>query len=102
MLWQTDHPRCRPPNLPSCPGPWSPSERTTIAHTLLPCRARPCVLLPARPPAGAGEKLSESTASDVRTLCSTLLNAYLISLLDTGFLHADPHPGNLIRTPGGK
>ncbi|KAG2502091.1 hypothetical protein HYH03_000583 [Edaphochlamys debaryana] len=49
-----------------------------------------------------GEKLSESTASDVRELCNTLLNAYLIQLLDTGFLHADPHPGNLIRTPDGK
>ncbi|KAK4341584.1 hypothetical protein RND71_040085 [Anisodus tanguticus] len=34
-----------------------------------------------------GEKLSQSTASD---------------LLDTGFFHADPHPGNLIRTPDGK
>jgi aarF domain-containing kinase len=38
----------------------------------------------------------------VRELCNTLLNAYLIQLLDTGFLHADPHPGNLIRTPEGK
>ncbi len=47
-----------------------------------------------------GEKLIESRASDVRELCNTLLNAYLIQLLDTGFLHADPHPGNLIRTPG--
>jgi hypothetical protein len=35
-----------------------------------------------------GEKLSESNAGDVRTLCSTLLNAYLIQLLETGFLHA--------------
>lgn len=43
-----------------------------------------------------GEKLSESRASDVRQLCSTLLNAYLIQLLETGFLHADPHPGNLV------
>lgn len=49
-----------------------------------------------------GEKLSESTASDVRELCTTLLNCYLIQLLETGFLHADPHPGNLIRTPDGK
>ena len=40
-----------------------------------------------------GEKLSESAAPDVRALCTTLLNAYLIQLLDTGFLHADPHPG---------
>ena len=50
----------------------------------------------------AGEKLSESTASDVRELCTTLLNCYLIQLLETGFLHADPHPGNLIRTPEGQ
>lgn len=49
-----------------------------------------------------GEKLSESRASDVRELCNTLLSAYLIQLLDTGLLHADPHPGNLIRTPDGK
>jgi aarF domain-containing kinase len=40
-----------------------------------------------------GEKLSESKAEDVRELCTTLLNAYLIQLLDTGLLHADPHPG---------
>lgn len=49
-----------------------------------------------------GEKLSESGESDVKELCTTLLNAYLIQLLDTGLLHADPHPGNLIRTPDGK
>lgn len=50
----------------------------------------------------SGEKLSESSAPDVRELCNTLLNVYLVQLLDTGFLHADPHPGNLIRTPEGK
>jgi hypothetical protein len=84
----------------------------------------------------AGEKLSESTASDVRQLCSTLLNCYLIQvgaflacccptpatmvhhhmcalmneraasvmlqLLETGLLHADPHPGNLLRTVDGR
>ena len=32
----------------------------------------------------AGEKLSESTAGDVRTLCTTLLNCYLIQLLESG------------------
>jgi aarF domain-containing kinase len=56
----------------------------------------PCGLLPGA--ALVGEKLSESRASDVRELCNTLLSAYLIQLLDTGLLHADPHPGNLIRT----
>ena len=38
----------------------------------------------------AGEKLGESNAADVRELCSTLLNCYLIQLLETGTLHADP------------
>lgn len=41
----------------------------------------------------AGEKLSESNAADVRELCNTLLSAYLVQLLETGWLHADPHPG---------
>lgn len=49
-----------------------------------------------------GERLQESASPDVRALCTTLLNAYLTQLLDTGFLHADPHPGNLIRTPDGR
>ena len=30
------------------------------------------------------------------------LNAYLTMLLDTGTLHCDPHPGNLLRTTDGK
>ncbi len=49
-----------------------------------------------------GEKLSESSAEDVKKLCSTLLNCYLIQLLETGFLHADPHPGNLLRSAEGR
>ena len=40
--------------------------------------------------AATGEKLSESNAADVRELCNTLLNCYLIQLLETGTLHADP------------
>jgi len=47
----------------------------------------------------AGEKLGESNAADVRELCSTLLNCYLIQLLDTGLLHADPNPPPLSPLP---
>ena len=49
-----------------------------------------------------GEKLSQSTASDVGDLVSVGVICYLKQLLDTGFFHADPHPGNLIRTPDGR
>jgi len=49
-----------------------------------------------------GERLAETSAEDVHALCNTLLNCYLIQLLETGILHADPHPGNLMRTPDGK
>ncbi|CAM9414144.1 unnamed protein product, partial [Discosporangium mesarthrocarpum] len=33
------------------------------------------------------------------TLQATLLNSYLVQLLDNGFLHADPHPGNFLIQP---
>ena len=49
-----------------------------------------------------GEKLSESRAGDLGSLVTTALNCYLVQLLETGFLHADPHPGNLLRTPDGR
>ena len=49
-----------------------------------------------------GTRLADTQTSDVKNLCSTLLNCYLIQLLETGLLHADPHPGNLMRTPDGK
>ncbi|KAL6194988.1 hypothetical protein ACLB2K_030610 [Fragaria x ananassa] len=49
-----------------------------------------------------GEKLSQSTESDVGELVNVGVICYLKQLLDTGLFHADPHPGNLIRTPDGK
>eukprot|EP00897_Mesotaenium_endlicherianum_P003763 jgi/Mesen1/3414/ME000192S02579 len=49
-----------------------------------------------------GEKLSQSLAADVGDLVNVGVICYLKQLLDTGFFHADPHPGNLIRTPDGK
>lgn len=49
-----------------------------------------------------GEKLSQSGASDVRELVNVGVLAYLTQLLQTGFFHADPHPGNMLRTPDGR
>lgn len=40
-----------------------------------------------------GEKLSQSKADDVGTLVNVGVICYLKQLLDTGFFHADPHPG---------
>ena len=50
-----------------------------------------------------GERLDRcSSPEDVPRLCSVAMNIYLEMMLDTGVLHCDPHPGNLLRTPDGQ
>lgn len=39
---------------------------------------------------------------DAGAIVHQLFSAYLTSILDDGFLHADPHPGNLLVTPAGR
>ena len=54
-----------------------------------------------------GRKLTDIT-SDPSTgplrakLVQTLLNSYMVQFLETGFLHADPHPGNFLLMPDGR
>lgn len=49
-----------------------------------------------------GTRLDLDASEDVPRLCGVAVNAYLTMLLDTGILHCDPHPGNLLRTTDGK
>ena len=49
-----------------------------------------------------GTRLDLDDSEDVPRLCGVAVNAYLTMLLDTGVLHCDPHPGNLLRTTDGK
>jgi len=49
-----------------------------------------------------GVRLDRSDEEDVARLCGVALNSYLVMLLETGTLHCDPHPGNLMRTTDGK
>ncbi len=39
---------------------------------------------------------------ETRPMVEQLFGAYLHSILSEGFLHADPHPGNLLLTPDGR
>jgi len=49
-----------------------------------------------------GEKLSQSKADDVGALVNLGVITYMTQLLEKGFFHADPHPGNMLRTDDGK
>ncbi|KAJ8606767.1 hypothetical protein CTAYLR_009565 [Chrysophaeum taylorii] len=45
-----------------------------------------------------GKRLDADDNHDrkISALCSVAMNAYLTMMLETGLLHADPHPGNLL------
>jgi len=49
-----------------------------------------------------GEQLAKSPSSVINKLIPVGVECFLIQLLETGFFHADPHPGNLLVTPDGK
>ncbi len=49
-----------------------------------------------------GEKLATSSADVINRLTPVGVECFLMQLLEIGFFHADPHPGNLLVTPDGR
>ena len=49
-----------------------------------------------------GVKIEQVNSSSASSFCALAMNSYLTMMLETGVLHADPHPGNLFITPEGK
>jgi len=49
-----------------------------------------------------GAQLAKSPPDVINRLIPVGVECFLIQLLETGFFHADPHPGNLLVTPEGK
>ena len=49
-----------------------------------------------------GAQLAKSPPEVINRLIPVGVECFLIQLLETGFFHADPHPGNLLVTPEGR
>jgi aarF domain-containing kinase len=43
-----------------------------------------------------GEKLASSSKETINRLVPVGIECFLTQLLETGYFHADPHPGNLM------
>jgi predicted unusual protein kinase regulating ubiquinone biosynthesis (AarF/ABC1/UbiB family) len=48
-----------------------------------------------------GVKLTTLPPDEIRTLVGVGQEAFLVQLLEVGFFHGDPHPGNLLKVGGG-
>ncbi|CAK0781480.1 hypothetical protein CVIRNUC_005384 [Coccomyxa viridis] len=48
-----------------------------------------------------GQKLASLPRAEIRALVEVGQTAFLVQLLDVGYLHADPHPGNLMKVTEG-
>ena len=46
-----------------------------------------------------GVKLTGLPPEEIRRLVATGQEAFLTQLLEVGFFHGDPHPGNLLKVP---
>jgi len=49
-----------------------------------------------------GRRIDSECSPEGARLCGVALTAYLLMLLETGKMHADPHPGNLLATTDGR
>ena len=49
-----------------------------------------------------GTKMQDQDEKETIRLVNLAMDCYMMQLLETGFLHGDPHPGNLIRTEDGR